>query len=125
MLLDTNVVIEFFRGNSSIKSRLQKESFLTIPYVVLGELYLGAYRSQNAAKHTQQIKRLLENCNVLIADAETAETYARIKAALLQKGKPIPENDIWIAATALQYGMRLVTRDNHFTEIEKLQLEHW
>jgi len=88
-------------------------------------LYLGAYRSQNAAKHTQQIKRLLENCNVLIADAETAETYARIKAALLQKGKPIPENDIWIAATALQYGMRLVTRDNHFTEIEKLQLEHW
>jgi len=125
MLLDTNVVIEFFRGNSSIKSRLQKESFLTIPYVVLGELYLGAYRSQNAAKHTQQIKRLLENCNVLIADAETAETYARIKAALLQKGKPIPENDIWIAATDLQYGMRLVTRDNHFTEIEKLQLEHW
>jgi len=125
MLLDTNIVIEFFRGNSSIKSRLQKESFLTIPYVVLGELYLGAYRSQNAAKHTQQIKRLLENCNVLIADAETAETYARIKAALLQKGKPIPENDIWIAATALQYGMRLVTRDNHFTEIEKLQLEHW
>ena len=125
MLLDTNIVIEFFRGNSSIKSRLQKESFLTIPYVVLGELYLGAYRSQNAAKHTQQIKRLLENCNVLIADAETAETYARIKAALLQKGKPIPENDIWIAATDLQYGMRLVTRDNHFTEIEKLQLEHW
>ncbi len=70
-------------------------------------------------------KRFLVNCDVLTADAETAERYARIKAALLQKGKPIPEIDIWIAATALQYGMILVTRDNHFNEIDKLQLEYW
>jgi len=123
MLLDTSVVIEFLRGNASVKTRLQKETVLTIPYVVLGELYLGAYRSANAAKHGDQIKRFLVNCEVLSADAETADHYARIKATLLQKGKPIPENDIWIAAIASQYSLPLVTRDNHFSEIDGLPLE--
>ncbi len=123
MLLDTSVVIEFLRGNATVKARLQKETVLTIPYVVLGELYLGAYRSANAVKHGEQIKRFLVNCEVLPADAETADHYARIKAFLLQKGKPIPENDIWIAAIASQYSLPLATRDNHFSEIDKLELE--
>jgi tRNA(fMet)-specific endonuclease VapC len=60
----------------------------------LGELSLGGHRSSNPAKHIMQISDFLKNCNVLNADRETANTYALIKADLLNKGKPIPENDI-------------------------------
>jgi tRNA(fMet)-specific endonuclease VapC len=56
MLLDTSTVIEFFKGNTAVKAGLQKEAFLAIPYRVLGELLLGAYRSANAGKHTGQIQ---------------------------------------------------------------------
>jgi len=62
---------------------------------------------------------------VLNADDNTANHYALIKSALLKKGKPIPENDIWIAAVAVQYELTLITRDNHFKEVEGLTMESW
>jgi tRNA(fMet)-specific endonuclease VapC len=91
----------------------------------LGELFLGAYRSSNPEKHLTQINDFLKKCIVLSADSETAEFYALIKTALLNKGKPIPENDIWIAATARQYGINLITRDKHFNEIDGITIEMW
>ncbi|WP_227256242.1 PIN domain-containing protein [Pedobacter sp. MR2016-19] len=94
-LLDTNIVIELFKGNPTITEFLETlEEEINIPFAVLGELYLGAYRSANPKKHIKQINSFLERCNVLIADDETANHYALIKTVLLQKGKPIPENDI-------------------------------
>jgi len=62
---------------------------------------------------------------VLACDTETAREYGQIKNSLRAKGKPIPENDIWIAAIAIQYDLTLVTRDGHFTEIEGLATETW
>jgi len=62
---------------------------------------------------------------LLTADHETADYYALIKSELLKKGKPIPENDIWIAATVKQYKLSLVTRDKHFNEINGLTIENW
>lgn len=59
---------------------------------------------------------------MLIADQQTADHYASIKTALLNKGKPIPENDIWIAAVAKQFGLELYTQDQHFKEIDGLNL---
>ncbi|MFD2287718.1 PIN domain-containing protein [Pedobacter petrophilus] len=64
-------------------------------------------------------------CNVLIADDETANHYALIKTALLQKGKPIPENDMWIAAVSKQFDLKLHTKDKHFKEIDSLNLQSW
>jgi tRNA(fMet)-specific endonuclease VapC len=58
-------------------------------------------------------------------DENTAKFYGSIKAALRKKGKPIPENDIWIAAIAQQYDLILITRDNHFSEIDNLNTELW
>ncbi|RYY05745.1 MAG: type II toxin-antitoxin system VapC family toxin [Sphingobacteriaceae bacterium] len=63
------------------------------------------------------------SCNVVPIDSETAKIYATIKNKLLKKGKPIPENDIWIAAVAIRYELPLVAFDKHFLEIENLQLE--
>lgn len=125
-LLDTNIVIELFKGNATITTFLESlEGNINIPFAVLGELYLGAYRSVNPQKHISQINSFLERCNVLIADDETANHYALIKSALLQKGRPIPENDIWIAATSKQYNLQLHTKDKHFIEIDNLHLKSW
>ena len=125
ILLDTNIVIEFFKGNSMIKDELEVHTLVNIPFAVLGELYLGAYRSSNPEKHLKQINDFLERCNVIIGDEETANNYALIKTKLLEKGKPIPENDIWIGALAKEKGMFLATRDAHFQRINGLNLLSW
>ncbi len=122
LLLDTNIVIELFRGNQIVVAMLDKQGKIYLPTAALGELYLGAYRSANVSKKLQEIKSFLENCVVLYIDAITADKYAIIKTALLNKGKPIPENDIWIAATALQYKIPLYTFDRHFEEVEGIIL---
>lgn len=125
ILLDTNIVIELFKGNEAIIANLEDRDMVDIPYVVLGELLLGAYRSANLKKHKSEISSFLKRCNVIGANAETSDTYGTIKAELLQKGKPIPENDIWIAAVAKQYGYTLVTRDKHFNEVNGLRVVNW
>lgn len=125
ILLDTNIVIELFKGNVAVAAFLETQQTVDIPFAVLGELYLGAYRSSNPKKHLQQLEAFLENCNVLIADDETANQYAIIKTALLKKGKPIPENDMWIAAVSKQFDLKLHTQDKHFKEIAGLNLHSW
>ena len=122
LLIDTNIVIELFRGNQTIIELLDKQQTVYIPFAVLGELYLGAYRSANELKKVQEIKNFLERCIVLFADATTADKYAIIKTVLLSKGKPIPENDIWIAAIAMHYQLPLYTNDEHFKEVEGIVL---
>lgn len=123
--MDTNIVIELFKGNTKILSRLGDRQIIDIPHVVLGELLLGAYRSSNTPKHLSQINNFVRRCNIVPADAATADAYAQTKAALLRRGKPIPENDIWIAATAIQHNLILVTMDKHFHEVEGLVTENW
>ena len=122
LLLDTNIVIELFRGNQVVIAMLDKQENIYLPTAALGELYLGAYRSTNVSKKLQEIKSFLESCNVLYNYAITSDKYAVIKTALLNRGKPIPENDIWIAATALQYKIPLYTFDRHFEEVEGITL---
>lgn len=125
ILLDTNIVIELFKGNPSVTASLEIYISINIPFAVLGELQLGAYRSSDPKKHIKQVNDFLNNCSVLNADSVTANNYALIKTALLNKGKPIPENDIWIAAIAKQYDLDLVTKDKHFNEIEGLSITYW
>jgi tRNA(fMet)-specific endonuclease VapC len=125
ILLDTNIVIQLFKGNPSVTTSFETYSSINIPFAVLGELYLGAYRSSNPKKHIHQVNDFLSDCNILIADDETANNYALIKTELLNKGKPIPENDIWIAAVAKQYNLTLITRDKHFKEIAAIKIENW
>lgn len=124
-ILDTSAVIELFRGNPVVSNRLETEMVLKISSIVLGELYFGIYRSSNPTKHENQLKRFIKNCEVLPIDLDTSKIYAEIKAKLLQKGKPIPENDIWIAAIAMQFNFSLVTFDKHFLEIDDLKVETW
>ena len=122
LLLDTNIIIELFKGDNEILGILEQQDLIYIPIAVLAELYLGAYRSTNLEKKLFEINNFLQNCIVLNADKATSQNYAIIKTALFLKGKPIPENDIWIAATAMQYQLPLFTHDKHFNEVEGISI---
>ena len=126
-LLDTNIIVDFFKGDLIIAQYLKKERFF-ISSIVAGELCFGAYASglvKNRAKRLEEIGFLLEVNSVLEVDQNTSGYYGQIKSQLKRLGKPIPENDIWIAAQCRQYGLVLVTRDHHFQHINDFESIAW
>ena len=95
---------------------------VNIPSIVLGELYFGAERSDNAKKNKKVIDKLKSSSSIVYCDALTAERYGLIKNQLFNIGKPIPENDIWIAAMATQHDYTILSNDKHFEDIEKIKM---
>jgi tRNA(fMet)-specific endonuclease VapC len=77
----------------------------------------------NMERNIEKIDEFVANSTILSCDAYTAKIYGKIKGDLKKKGKPIPENDIWIAALADQYGLLLVTKDSHFKNIDDFSVE--
>ena len=124
VLLDTNVIIAFFSGESTVSQHLTEAEVL-VSSTVLGELYYGARKSAHVAANLSRIEQFAAAVQVLSCDAVTAQHYGQIKDRLRTKGRPIPENDIWIAAVAQQYDLPLATRDDHFKEVGGLRLENW
>ncbi len=123
-LLDTNAVAALFNQDSVLKNALG-DTKLLVPAPVVGELYFGAYNSGRVAHNITQLERFLVQNEVLLCTSETGKVYGQIKFQLKAKGRPIPENDIWIAAIAIQYELALITRDAHFNIIDNLILESW
>lgn len=124
-LLDTNIVIALFANDVVVKDNLAKADEVFVPIITIGELCFGARKSARVDENLKRIDELVTNSVVLGCDAETARRYGEIKNALRVKGHPIPENDIWIAAIALQHNLTLATRDTHFSEIENLAGTTW
>jgi tRNA(fMet)-specific endonuclease VapC len=123
-LLDTNIVAAYFNQEESLQQHFEN-AIIYLPSIVIGELYFGAYQSQRVTANVNRIKDFVVLNTVLDCDVETADQYGKIRLNLKIKGRPIPENDIWIAATALRYGLPLVTRDEHFKEVDELSLVSW
>ena len=123
--LDTNIVSAWLKGEISIADKIDSAESVFLPIIVIGELYYGAAFSSQVAKNTQDIKKITSRYQLLSLDEDTTVIYGAIKTGLRKKGKPIPENDIWIAAIAIQNDLALATRDNHFKEIEDLSLVAW
>jgi len=124
-MLDTNIVIALFADEPSVKDRLREAEAVFLASVVLGELYYGARKSRQVQENIARIDELAARSAVLSCDRETARLYGEVKDRLRQKGRPIPGNDIWIAAIALQNDLTLVARDAHFREVDGLQIEVW
>lgn len=124
-LLDTNIIIALFADEMTVKNSLAQADEVFIPSIAVGKLCYGAKKSGRSKENLQRIDELIANSAVLGCDAETSRYYGEIKNKLRLKGRPLPENDIWIAALALQYNLTLVTRDAHFQEIENLQTVAW
>ncbi len=123
-LLDTVMVAAYFNQEAVLRQKLQGIS-IYVSSITIGELYFGAYNSQRVADNIQQIRDFVVLTPVLLCNHVTGDYYGQIKRALKAKGRPIPENDVWIAATALQYDLTLISRDGHFKEIDALKLEVW
>lgn len=124
-LLDTNIITAWLKGETAVADKIDKAKEIYIPIIVVGELYYGALYSTQVEKNIRDIKSITNYYNVLNVDEETTIAYGNIKAALRKKGKPIPENDIWIAAIAKRYDLVVVTRDKHFKEIESIKIKNW
>lgn len=122
-IVDTNVIIDLFANKLEVNRLISNATEIFIPYVVLGELYFGVYKSRRAKENVRRIDNLRSRMTILGADSNTAQVYGKMKALLAKKGKPLPENDIWIGALAMQHDLTLLTRDKHFREIDDIAVK--
>ncbi len=118
-------VIARLNGDQDIIKLLNTDNPVSIPVIALGELYAGAENSSRVQDNIEKIDKLANGAAVLSCDNQTARQYAKIAQSLRKKGQPIPQNDMWIAALAMQYGLTLVTRDTHFSSIDGLLIQAW
>jgi len=124
LLLDTNAVIALLSANATLASTLAGTD-LFVPIIVIGELYYGAYKSTRVSENLTRVKEFAKANALLGCDEATADYYGQVQNTLRAKGRPIPQNDVWIAAIALQHGLALVTRDAHFGAVDGLALQTW
>ncbi len=126
ILLDTNIVIAVLRQEDAALARLQDSvgSFF-VSVITLGELRFGARKSGRVEDNLRRVEDFAAESNILDCDEETSRRYGEVKDGLRRKGRPIPENDIWIAATTLRHDLVLITRDSHFEHVEGLRVERW
>jgi tRNA(fMet)-specific endonuclease VapC len=124
-LLDTNVVIALMRGDVAARDLISRAEAVYLPIPVVGELYYGAFRSAQVDKNIQQIDQLIETYTLLRVDEQAAKVYGRLRQELATAGRPIPDNDLWIASIAQRFGLTVVTRDAHFDAIGSLNAVRW
>ncbi len=117
-ILDTNIIIDFFSNKIKLLEKHSNAQFV-IPSIVIGELYYGAYLSAKSKLRVKQIEDFIAECEVVVIDENTSKYYGKIKAQLKLDGKPIPENDVWIASLAIQHNLTLITRDMHFKKLKR------
>ena len=120
-MVDSTTLIDALRGWQLPPDISSRFSRACISHVALGELLLGVLKSTNP-KELERTVRLIKGMKVIHGDGETAVTYAGLRRDLENRGTMIPQNDIWIAASALQMNVPLISRDQHFRHISQLQM---
>lgn len=120
--LDTNRITDLFRGDVELAELLEICEEVWVPLVVLGELKAGFHGGTQQRRNEALLNSLLAKptVGVLLPSQETAEQYARLFVQLKRAGSPVPDNDVWIAALALEHSLLLVSRDQHFERIPQL-----
>jgi tRNA(fMet)-specific endonuclease VapC len=124
VLIDTNAFSELLRGNKFILEYLDKSDSVIMTIIVVAELLAGFKVGSKEKENKIILQDLLSHPKVIVANAslKTASIFSEIKHYLKLNGKPIPINDIWIAAHALEFEATLVTFDKHFKEIPNINL---
>ncbi len=122
VMLDTSAYSAFMRGHPEVKLALQRAEEICLNPIVLGELLAGFVKGKHRKKNEREIRTFLSSPRVklLNVDGETAERYAAILDSLWRAGTPIPTNDIWIAASAMQHGLRLLATDVHYQKVSQV-----
>jgi len=122
VIFDTNAAIEWMIDQGSFNHLFVEECVFYATATVLGELYFGAEKSARRSENMVRIEQFLNVVTVIEIDRETARKYGRVEASLRARRCVIPQNDMWIAASAIQHGIALLTRDTHFDNVSALKL---
>jgi tRNA(fMet)-specific endonuclease VapC len=124
ILLDTNAYSALRRGHPAVAERVRRAQRLFLSVVVIGELQYGFRHGSRAQENLRDLEAFLDHpfVQALPVTLTTADRFGRLAAALRRKGQPIPSNDLWIAAQAMEAGAELLTFDRHFQAIEGLAL---
>lgn len=127
LLLDTSAYSAFMRDHPEVKRAVQEADEIYLNSVALGELLAGFMRGRHRRRNEGELKTFLASPRVKVLDmnGETAERYAVILNALWKGGTPIPTNDIWIAASAMQHGLHLLTTDAHYQNVSQIIVDHF
>ncbi len=124
LLIDTNIYSYALRGDDGVVEVLRKAEQIGFSVISIGELLSGFKGGEREQKNREELEKFLDSPRVVVysVDEDTSEFYAEILNNLREIGKPVPTNDIWIAAVAFQNGLKLFTKDNHFKAIAGLSL---
>ena len=126
LLIDTSAYSAFMRGHPEVKLALQEADEICLNPVILGELIAGFMRGKRRRKNEGELKTFLTSARTTVLDVneETADRYAVILNSLWKVGTPIPTNDIWIAASAMQYGLHILTTDAHYQKVTQVIVDY-
>jgi tRNA(fMet)-specific endonuclease VapC len=125
MIVDTNALSAAADDDPAVIAILTRANQMEIPVIVLGEFRYGIAQSRHCAAYENWLASLLRDCTVLDVNEPTTQHYAEIILDLRQKGKPIPTNDLWIAALCRQHSLPLLSRDHHFDQVAGLKRIGW
>lgn len=125
MILDTNALSAAAECEPSAMRVVAEADFIAVPVIVLGEYRLGIAQSRHRSAYEKWLQDWVAAVRVLGIDEETTHSYASIGLELKKKGKPIPSNDLWIAALCRQYSLPLLSRDRHFDLVSGLRRIEW
>ncbi|MFI5144196.1 MAG: type II toxin-antitoxin system VapC family toxin [Ignavibacteria bacterium] len=124
IMLDTNTYAKYILGDPAVLAQIIEADKIYLSSVVIGELIAGFLGGSQINKNRDNLNKFISKSTVqvLAVGVETSEIYAELKNDLKRKGTPIPTNDIWIAACAVENGAKLITYDKHFLNIQGLRL---
>ncbi len=124
-LLDTNLIIAAINREPGVTTQLSESAGATISVISEGEMRYGIAHSAFPDENLERFKRIAERLTVLPVDIPVSKWYGYLKHRQRRRGLPVPDNDLWIAATAMRHELTLVTRDRHFDRIEGLTKATW
>lgn len=122
VLLDTNAYTALFRGHAGVAERVRRADQVLVSMIVAGELLFGFRNGSRFEANQRDLEEFLGSPYVMLLPVTlvTADRFGRIAAALRRKGRPLPTNDIWIAAQAMESGAELLSFDRHFSHVDGL-----
>jgi tRNA(fMet)-specific endonuclease VapC len=123
--LDTNGAIAYLQGHPQAMSWVEAADALFLPVICYGELRYGALHSKKATENLGRMEALVDLCSLLDVTRGVAGRYAVIRQSLAQKGTPIPEADLWIAAICLEHELAVLSEDVHFDRVPGLTRYDW
>ncbi|MDO8616628.1 MAG: PIN domain-containing protein [Dehalococcoidia bacterium] len=125
MIVDTNALSAWRDGDRDLLGVLAPPHLLILPVIAIGEYRYGAGRSRQRAMAEAWLEDVASRIRVAPITVDTAISYASVRLMLRSKGTPIPANDMWIAALALQYRVPVLSRDTHFDVVDGLARIGW